>query len=546
MKAGLSDADVVIVGAGSAGCVLAARLSEDLDLRVALLEAGPEDRNPWIHVPAGYAKTIGDTRIDWSFQTMPDATLGGRRLVWPRGKVLGGTSSLNGMLYLRGHRDDYESWAAAGNTGWGWADVLPYFRKSEDQARGADEAHATGGPLRVSDIPSNALSDAFIEAAGQAGVIANPDFNGGTQEGAGYFQMTTRNGRRDSAARAYLKQARKRPNLHVITGAQVLRVLFDGRRAAGVEYLQGGVKKMLRAGREVILCAGTIQSPQLLQFSGVGNPALLRRHGIDIVSPLAAVGRNLQDHLQVRLPYRCAKSVTINDIFHNKLRLAWEVSRYAMLRKGFFSVGVYRAGAFLRSADHVLRPDVQVHFGELSFDRFGEPPHPFPGVTFSLCNLRPHSRGTIEIASADPLGAPKIDFNGLAHEEDCRTMVRAVHWARRLARQPAFGAYIQGELRPGASVVNDTEILQFVRDSAVTIFHPVGTCRMGVDDAAVVDPRLRVRGVEGLRVVDGSIMPTIVSGNTNAPIIMIAEKAADMLREDLSPLSGWSHHGTEK
>ena len=531
-------ADIVIVGAGAAGCVLAARLSEDPALEVLLLEAGGEDSNPWIHVPAGFVKTIGNPSVDWRFETGDEPELAGRRVPLPRGKVLGGTTALNGMLYIRGNPRDYDAWRDAGNPGWGWDEVLPYFLRAEGNVRGAGPWHGGQGPLSVSDIPPDELSDAFIAACGETGHAAIADFNGPSQEGAGYYQMMTRRGRRASTARAYLAGARGRPNLRVVTGAHATRLLFEGSkenaRATGVAFEQGGVARQALARREVLVCAGAIQSPQLLQLSGIGPAALLARHGITPVADLPGVGENLQDHLQVRVIYRCSRPVTINDILRSKWRTALEGAKYLFGRTGLLAHAVFRSGLFARSSLAPAGwPDLQIHFGLLSFDRAGSPPHPFSGFTVSVCQLRPWSRGWVRITSTDPHAAPEIRANYLSAPEDCRVMTEAVQLARRVAGAPSLVAYVEREHSPGAACASEAEMLEHVRRTAGTVHHPVGTCRMGNDALAVVDHRLRVRGLQGLRVVDGSVMPSVNTGNTTAPIVMIAEKAADMIREDL-------------
>jgi len=525
--------DYIVVGAGSAGCVLANRLSADGRHGVLLLEAGPPDRYPWIHIPIGYAKTMFHPVYNWGFYTEPEPGMHQRKVYWPRGRGLGGSSSINGLVFVRGQPEDYDGWMAQGNRGWGWNDVLPYFRRSEDNARGANELHGAGGPLRASDIPEpHELVDAFIRGAGEIGIPRNDDFNGPTQEGAGYYQLTTRNGLRCSTAVAYLKPARSRPNLRVETGAHACRVVFEGTRAVGVVYRRGGREHEVRAAREVVLCAGALQSPQLLQLSGVGPAELLRAHGIDVVHALPGVGTNLQDHLQARLMFRCTKPITTNDDLASVSRRIGMGLRWLLRRSGPLAIGINQGGLFARVLPESTRPDVQFHFGTLSAELAGAKPHDFPGFTMSVCQLRPTSRGTVTIGSNDPLAAPALRPNYLSTELDCATMVEGAKLARRIAATPAMQAYVAGEYRPGPAASSDDDLLDFVRRYGATVFHPVGTCRMGADPQAVVDDRLRVHGVAGLRVVDASIMPSIVSGNTNWPTVMIAEKASDMILQD--------------
>jgi choline dehydrogenase len=525
--------DYVVIGAGSAGCVLANRLTSNGRHRVLLLEAGPTDRYPWIHIPIGYAKTMFHPVYNWGFYTEPDPGVNNRKVYWPRGRGLGGSSSINGLIFVRGQPEDYEGWAAQGNRGWGWKDVLPYFRRSEDNSRGASELHGAGGPLSASDIRGrHELVDAFIRGAGEAGIPPADDFNGLSQEGAGYYQLTTRNGLRCSTAVGYLKPARARANLVVETDAHVCRILFDGIRACGVVYRQRGVEHEVRAGREVILSAGGLQSPQLLQVSGVGPADLLRSHGIDVVHALPGVGANLQDHLQARVMFRCSKPITTNDDLASLWRRVGMGVKWILTRSGPLAVGINQGGLFARVLPESKTPDVQFHFGTLSADMAGAKPHDFPGFTMSVCQLRPTSRGTVTIQSRDPMQAPAMRPNYLSTELDCATIVEGVKLARRIAATPTMREYVVDEYRPGTAARSDDDLLEFVRNYGATIFHPVGTCRMGADAMAVVDERLRVQGVAGLRVVDASIMPTLVSGNTNWPTVMIAEKASDMILED--------------
>ena len=524
--------DYVIIGAGSAGCVLANRLSADGRHSVLLLEAGPPDRYPWIHVPIGYAKTMFNPVYNWCFKTEPEPQMNGREVYWPSGKTLGGSSSINGLIYIRGQREDYEHWAALGNPGWSYRDVLPYFRKLEHNVRGDSEYHGVGGPLWASDIVAkHELVEALIAAGGELGIPANPDFNGATQEGAGYYQLTTRHGFRCSTATAYLRPARRRPNLSVETGAQATRIAFEGRRATAVAYRRAGRDVTATARREVILAAGAMQSPQLLQLSGVGPEGLLREHGIPVVHELPGVGENLQDHLQARVIFRCSKPITTNDVLKSKLRTLAMGMRYVLTRTGQMAIGINQGGMFARTDPALDRPDVQFHLATLSSDMAGSPVHTFSGFTLSVCQLRPQSRGHVRIKSPDPFAAPAMQPNYLSAPGDRATIVRGVKLARKLAATRALAPYVLGEYRPGPEAITDDDILGFVRDKGATIFHPVGTCGMGsaAEPLAVVDSELRVHGIAGLRVVDCSIMPALVSGNTNAPVIMVAEKAADLI-----------------
>jgi choline dehydrogenase len=527
--------DYIIVGAGSAGCVLANRLSASGRHRVLLLEAGGEDRNIWIHVPIGYAKLFTDARHNWLYSSEPEPELGGRSIIQPRGKVLGGSSSINGLLYIRGQAEDFDHWRQLGNAGWSFADVLPYFRRAEDQQRGANELHGTGGPLSVSDVSEpHPLCEAFIDACEQAGFPRTDDFNGASQEGAGYFQLTTRNGRRWSTARGYLKPARKRHNLAVISNAIATRVLFEGRRAAGVEYRKDGATRIARAQGEVILSGGAFNSPQLLQLSGVGPADLLQQHGIDVIADMTGVGADLQDHYQARFNYRCTERNTINDMMGSLTGRVAAGLRYALLRKGFLTVGAGYAGGFFKTDPSLPTPDVQFHFILFSADAVGQTLHPWPGFLASVCQLRPESRGFVRIKSADPAQAPAIQPRYMTAQHDRDVMVAGMKLLRGVMRQPAIARYIAEELMPGPGVESDTDYLAFARQKGTTVFHPTSTCRMGADVRAVVDERLRVHGFESLRVADGSIMPTVVSGNTNAACVMIGEKASDMILADAS------------
>jgi choline dehydrogenase len=525
--------DYVIVGAGSAGCVLANRLSADPRNRVLLIEAGGRDSNPWIHIPIGYGKLFKDPSVNWLYQTTPQRELNGRRIAQPRGKVLGGSSSINGLVYIRGQREDFDHWRALGNIGWGFDDVLPYFIKAEDQARGADEWHGAGGPMPVSDQRApHALCDAFIDAAEQAGHPRNPDFNGASQEGAGYYQTTSRRGLRVSSAVAYLKPARDRSNLTVVSRAHVTRLIVEDARVVGVEWRRAGATESARAEGEVILSAGAIGTPQLLQLSGIGPAALLREHGIDVVHASEGVGANLQDHLQVRMVLKAAQPITLNDTMLSWMGKLGAGLDFALRRKGPLTVSAGYAGAFLRSDRTLDRPDVQVHFITFSTAAMGDSLHPFSGFTASSCQLRPESRGTLKIVSADPFEAPAIDPNYLATEGDRQANVAGLKALRAIMRQDAIAPMIESELEPGEPCADDAALLAYCRERGSSIYHPTCTARMGTDDGAVVDPRLRLNGLAGLRIVDGSIMPAVLSGNTHAGIVMIAEKAADMILAD--------------
>ncbi len=525
--------DYVIVGAGSAGCVLANRLSADGKNSVLLLEAGPRDTNLWIHVPLGYGKLFKEKTVNWMYQTEPEPELGGRQVFQPRGKVLGGSSSINGLLYVRGQHEDYDRWRQRGNTGWGYDDVLPYFKKAENQQRGGDKYHGIDGPLPVSDLGHpDPLSAAFIDAAAETGLPVNPDFNGATQEGAGFFQTTTRGGRRASTAVAYLRPARGRSNLRVETSALAQRILFEGRRARAVEYRQGGVLRTASARNEILVSGGAYNSPQLLQLSGVGPAELLKQHGIDVVLDAPGVGNDLQDHMQVRIVMRCAQRVTLNDILNNPLRRIAAGARYAAFRTGPLTIAAGTSGAFFKTNPRLASPDVQIHFLPFSTDKMGEKLHSFSGFSASVCQLRPESRGSLRIKSADPAAPPAIRINYLATEIDRTAFVEGIKILRKILAAPALKPFVVDEVDPGSKIASDEEILKFCRQRGTTVYHPTSTCRMGNDPLAVVDQRLRVRGIEGLRVVDASIMPDLMSGNTNAPTIMIAEKASDMILED--------------
>lgn len=525
--------DYIVIGAGSAGCVLAARLSENPALRVLLLEAGPPDRSVWIHLPIGYGKTMWSDTYNWRFHTDPDPNMNGRQIYWPRGKTLGGSSSINGLIYIRGQREDYDRWAALGNAGWSFDEVLPYFIRSERNQRGADAHHGDKGPLYVSDIGAkHELIEAFINGAQQIGVPRTEDFNGAQQEGAGYFQLNTNQGLRCSAAKAYLTPARGRSNLRIETQAHASQLMLQGRRAVGVHYRQDGVMKSARCRGEVLLSAGAIQSPQVLQLSGIGAGSLLQERGIEVVHHLPGVGENLQDHLQIRLSYECARPITTNDQLNSWLGRLQIGLQWLLFRSGPLAVGINQGGCFMRALPESATPDIQFHVATLSADMAGGKVHPYSGFTLSVCQLRPESRGHIRIRSANPFEPPEMQANYLSTELDRRTAVAAVKAARAIAQSPAMQPYVKREVKPGLQDLSDEALLEFCRNNGATIFHPSGTCKMGTDEMAVLDARLRVHGMQGLRVVDCSAMPTLVSGNTNAPAIMMAEKAVDMIRED--------------
>lgn len=535
------DCDYVIVGAGSAGCVLANRLSADGGLQVLVLEAGPRDTSLMIHIPVGYAQTLKDPRVNWLYATEPDPGSGDRVHVWPRGKVLGGSSSINGLLYVRGQAADYDNWAQLGATGWGHADVLPYFLRSEGNERLKDELHSGDGPLNVSDATTrHPVSDAVVQAGIEAGLPFNDDVNGEAQDGISYFQLTVKDGRRWSAAMAYLKPAMARPNLRVMTECQVEAILFEGRRAVGVRYRQGGESREVRARREVILSGGAVNSPQLLELSGIGDPEVLKAAGIEVRHALPGVGANLQDHYVVSVQFRLKPGVVSVNELSRGWRLVAEAARYIISRKGLLTLSAAHVQAYWRSRPGLSGPDVQYHILPATVDvpKFVATQQweleKVPGLTIAPCQLRPESRGTIHVKSSDPFVPPAIRPNYLSDPIDRQTIVAGVRFARTLAAQKALAPFVSHEIDPGPEVMSDDALLAFVRERGSTIYHPVGTCRMGqaTDPMAVTDPQGRVHGVEGLRVVDASLMPRLVSGNTNAPTIMIAEKISDSILTD--------------
>lgn len=525
--------DFIIVGAGSAGCVLANRLTANGRHKVLLLEAGGEDRNPWIHIPLGYGKLFRNPRVNWCYEGVPEEALKSRVIYHPRGKVLGGSSSVNGLLYVRGQEQDFDRWAQTGLKEWGFDGVLPYFKRSECNENGGDAWRGGDGPQPVSNATApQPLCDAYIAACRESGLPDNPDFNGETQEGTGYYQSTHQGGIRWSTAKAYLKPVRNRSNLTVRTHALITRILFEAKRAVGVEYEYNGKRQTVQAGREVLLSAGSINSPQLLELSGVGNPDHLANFGIAVVHASRQVGENLQDHLQVRTVHESKTKNTLNDQYNNLFRRVGIGLEYFLMRKGPLSVSAGYAGSFYKTRPDVLTPDIQSLFIIFSTGKMGDALHKYSGFTASYYQLRPESVGHCHIRSSNPQEAPDIWCNYLATETDRSVNIDGLRQLRAIMDAPAMQKVRKREIEPGPDVQSDEELLDYIRSTASTVYHPSSTCRMGVDDGAVVDERLRVKGIEGLRVVDCAIMPSMVSGNLNAVAIMIGEKGADLILED--------------
>ena len=525
--------DYIVIGAGSAGCVLANRLSADPQTRVLLLEAGGRDNYHWIHIPVGYLYCIGNPRTDWGFRTVAEPGLNGRSLLYPRGRVLGGCSSINGMIYMRGQAQDYDGWRQMGCTGWGWDDVLPLFKAQEDHHRGANDLHGAGGEWRVEKARVRwDVLDAFLAASEQAGIPRSADFNTGDNEGGGYFEVNQRSGIRWNTSKAFLRPVLNRPNLRVLTGAQAERLIVEGGEVRGVIFHHEGQRKEARAARETVLAAGAIGSPQLLELSGIGRGSVLQQAGIAPVAEVPGVGENLQDHLQLRLVYKVQGVPTLNEKASSLWGKAMIGLEYLLKRSGPMAMAPSQLGIFTRSGPDKATADLEYHVQPVSLDKFGDPVHPFPAITASVCNLRPESRGSVHVTGPDFRAHPAIRPNYLATEGDRMVAARSIRLTRQIVAQPAFARFNPTEFRPGPSYDSEADLVKAAGEIGTTIFHPVGTCRMGADAASVVDTRLKMRALGRLRIADASIMPMITSGNTNSPTVMIAEKAARMMLED--------------
>jgi choline dehydrogenase len=522
------EADFIVIGAGSAGCTIAARLSEDPATKVLLLEAGGEDTNRWIHIPLGFGKTFADPSVNWCYETEADAS--GRKVFWPRGKVLGGSSSINGMVYIRGQAEDFDHWRQLGNTGWSFDDVLPYFKRAEHQVRGRDDFHGTGGPLCVSDVEKHPIAEAFIDAAMALGFERNDDFNGARQDGVGYHQTTTRDGKRCSTAVGYLKPARQRGNLAIATNALSEKIVLDGKRAVAVQYRQNGVLQTARARREIILCGGAINSPQLLMLSGIGPATHLGDHGVAVVHDLPGVGQNLQDHYSASIKVKAALPITVNDVMLSNFKKLKVGIQYYTQRTGVLAMISSQAALFAKTRPELATPDIKCSISPFSADRPQDGLHKFSGFTMIAYQLRPESRGEIRLKSNNPADPPAMIPNYLSDPIDQQTIVAGLKLSREVLAQPSIAKFIAEEFQPGPAIRSDTDLLAYARQRGGTVYHPTSTCKMGTGPMTVVDPELRVHGIEGLRVADASVMPTVISGNTNAATIMIGEKLADMVR----------------